>query len=134
MRRVPLFLAGAVIAIAAFVNGCSADMATTETKRWTVLQARDEISFPKAWGVVRNTLIEAGYLFEVVDQKNGFLRTEWRYPKDLEADYPYRVLIKFTNDGNCTVRVLAECMNCDVAYQDIPRLRELLDELRDKLI
>ena len=134
MRKAPLFFLGALIAAASLWNGCSAELASPETKRWTVMQTREEISFPKAWTVVRNTLIEAGYLFEVVDMKNGFIRTEWRFPRDVETDYPYRVLIKFTSDGNCTVRVLAECQNCDVPYQEIPRLRELMDELRDKLI
>ena len=133
MRRVPILLLGVVVG-ATLWGGCSADLPMSETKRWTVLQTREEIAFTKAWSVVRNTLIEAGYQFEVVDQKNGFMRTEWRYPRDLDLDFPYRVLVKFTSDGNCTVRVLAECDNCETPYQDIPRLRELMDELRDKLI
>ncbi len=133
MHTVKLTLSVAVPLLAIVLAGCSGEYVGQETKRWTVFETRD-MPYEKAWTTVRNVLIESGYFFETTEKSDGYLRTQWRYPEDIEIDYPVRVHVKFTTDGACTVRVLAECMNCGVHYQDIPRLRNLLEELRDRLL
>ncbi|MDH7515038.1 MAG: hypothetical protein QHI48_04060 [Bacteroidota bacterium] len=132
MRTVNAILAAAVVMLALGFAACSSNSAVVESKSWTVLETR-EMTYEQAWSTVRNTLIEYGFSFDAVDKNNGFMRTQWRVPQDLESDYPDRIIVKFTSERSCSVRLYPECKECGMPYQEIPRLRQVIEEISIRL-
>lgn len=130
----PLFLA---LLILPMVNGCQ-PVVTEQDNGWLTFEVRDGLKYDEAWNVVTDAILTRGYQFEITVKDDGYIKTEYVHEtvESMGVELRTRISVKFTY-GRRTVRMKVD-EDYIVGYKqpgvDIPRVADLKNELRDRLL
>ena len=136
MKRLNLFLFMTIISIIMF--GCQPMTTVTPDTGWITYEVREGLSYDEAWMVVVDAVLARDYQFEILAKDDGYIKTEYMH-ENVEAqgvEIRTRVSVKFSY-GRKTVRMKVDedyIVGQKLAGVDIPRIRDLKVDLRDRLL
>lgn len=105
---------------------------------WITYEVRDGLSYDEAWMIVVDAVLARDYQFEILAKDDGYIKTEWYHESvdQLGVELRTRISVKFSY-GRKTVRMKVDedyFMGAKQAGVDIPRVRDLKVDLRDRLL
>jgi hypothetical protein len=137
MNRLYFLFCAALLAIAV-LPGCQPAATVSPDAGWITYEVREGLSYDEAWMIVVDAVLARDYQFEILAKDDGYIKTEFLHEtvESMGVEVRTRVSIKFSY-GRKTVRMKVDedfVTGEKQAGADIPRIRDLKVELRDRLL
>jgi hypothetical protein len=132
MKKLVSLAVLAVSLVSLFMTGCVPETIRTTERNCITIPLRDELCSKKALDVASDVMISYGFNFVIYDEQSGYIRTEWKYNKENGLLYTTRISIKM-NFEDKYIRICPECDGTPDRCIDIPHIKDLLQDMRDRL-
>ncbi len=118
--------------------GCQPAATVSPDAGWITYEVRDGVSYDEAWMIVVDAILARDYQFEILAKDDGYVKTEFLHEtvESMGVEVRTRISVKFSY-GRKTVRMKVDEDYVQGQKQpgvDIPRVRDLKVELRDRLL
>lgn len=136
MNRLYFLIPAALVLF--LLPGCQPASTVSPDAGWITYEVREGLSYDEAWMIVVDAILARDYQFEILAKDDGYIKTEFLHEtvESMGVEVRTRISIKFSY-GRKTVRMKVDedfVSGEKQAGADIPRVRDLKVELRDRLL